>query len=153
MNACPWRELEVFCYSRLLCWLVQWLLKRFLEFVIRRNAFITKNHFRLLIGKDTEYSYWVLPLQVCSLWRRSHAYNICRAWVGATKTLGLAVMEWKWNIFLNDTKDQLLHRGWRGLCVTRKTKAKMYLTDKKKDIRDSWISEKVRLKAAESEFC
>ena len=43
----------------------------------------------------------------------THKIYICRARVGATKTLRLAVKV-EFFFFFNDNQDQLLHRGWRG---------------------------------------
>jgi len=41
----------------------------------------------------------------CTLWRRSNIkVNICRARMGDSKTLGLAEMEIKVNIVLNETQ-------------------------------------------------
>ena len=60
----------------------------------------------------TEYS---LYKGVASGEEATHTIYICRARAGATKTLGLAVMESKLNVFFNGTQDQLLHRGWRGI--------------------------------------
>ena len=49
----------------------------------------------------------------------THTIYICRASVRASKTLGLAVLEWRLNIFLNDTKTNYFTEGGEGLCVTR----------------------------------
>ena len=78
----------------------------------------------------------------------THTIYICRTRAGATKTLGLAVMEWKLNIVFERYSGSITSPS-----VTRNKGITKYLTDKEKklkEIRDSWICEKVWLKAAKS---
>ena len=83
----------------------------------------------------------------------THTIYICRARAGATKTLGLAVMQWKLNIFFNDTQDQLLHRWWRAFMHEAWQRQKFIWQTKKTMKRHSWFMKflkEVRLKAAKS---
>ena len=99
----------------------------------------------------------VLPSQGYCLWRRGNIKsNICRARVEATKTLGLAVMEIKLTdiFFWNETQFRRSNGPKRVQRVYswHVTRPKICVTGEKqlKDIRDSWIYEKVWLKAAKS---
>ena len=84
----------------------------------------------------------------------THTIYICRLRAGATKTLGLAAMEWKLNIFfLAILRINYFTEGGEGLRVTRNKGKKIsdrWKKNKLKEIRDSWICEKVWLKAAKS---
>ena len=88
------------------------------------------------------------PERVASGEQLTYTMFICRARVGANKTLSLAVMEINLNIFLNDTQ----FRHSNGPISSHVTKEKICVTDLKqlKQIRDSWICEKLWLKAAKS---
>ena len=81
----------------------------------------------------------------------TYTIYICWATVWATKTLGLAVMEIQlntsfWTILWTD----YFTEGVKGLCMTRNKCKNLCDTWKKKEISDSWIYEKVWLKAAKS---
>ena len=77
--------------------------------MIRRNAFIAENHFRVLIGKDKcEYdqSHLGRGLLEYFLYKGvgfgeevTYSIHIFRARLGATKTLNLAIIEVKLNVF------------------------------------------------------
>ena len=69
----------------------------------------------------------------------------------ATKTLGLAVMEIQLNTsFWSILGTDYFAEGGKGLCMTRNECKNLCATWKKKEISDSWIYEKLWLKAAKS---
>ena len=58
----------------------------------------------------------------------THTIYIGGARAGATKTLCLALMEWKLNIFFNDTSPRV-----ERVYAWRVTKTKIYVTDEKRN--------------------